>query len=68
MLDINSNGTTAGLVFAFLATIALTVVILIKCSQWGPALSGKAQSLLKYRIVPRRKRTGSDLPEPSIEV
>lgn len=68
MLDINSNGTTAGLVFAFLAVVVLTVVVLIKCTQWGPALSRKAQTLSRYSVVPRRKRTGSDPPEPSLEV
>ena len=68
MLDISSNGTTAGLVFAFLAAVVLTVGVVLKCTQWGPALSRKVQSLSSSRLVPGRKRTGSDPPEPSREV
>lgn len=70
MIDINSNGTAAGLVIAFLVTIILTVAVLIKCAHWGPALCRKAQSLSRSRVVPVpvRKRTGSDPPESSLEV
>lgn len=68
MLDTSSDGATAGLVLAFLAAVVLTVGVAIKCTQWGPALSRRAQSLSKPNILSLRKKNRSDPPAPSLEV